>query len=273
MIVLCPHCRSQQNIVQSGIFNCQHCGAAMSVSQEAIIAHKMNPDSTKKHKITPMIILFILLFFTLAAASGFYVWKNWKTYFPDHALKYVPENAEIIIYGNAKTFFDNKLYKIAQKNGLIPTEVTSGIKEALGIGKPEELSGSIVLWGNAKSEMEDAYILVVFDNAWADKFCQNADNENIIKINSHTVLLSLSGKKITVQPEFKNSLARQIDPNAVLAIGVSQKTWQYLVNHEENKDSAKMKNLATAGDLIVEMFLNDERIQIRGNLDISQIKE
>ena len=273
MIVLCPHCRSKQTVVQSGVFNCQSCGVPMTVSQEAIIAGKQKTASGKKNKINFPTIFRLILFYVVIAVSAFYVWKNWETYFPEHALKYVPENAEIVIYGNTKTFFENKLFKIAQENGLIPPEVTNEIKENLGIGKPEELSGSIVFWGNADGEMGSAYLLIVFDKALADNFCKNANNENITKINSHTVLISFAGKKTSVQPEFKNSLARQINPNAALAIGVSQKAWQKFINHQDNIYSGRMKNLTTAGDLIVEMFLNDERIRIRGNLDISQIKE
>lgn len=70
----------------------------------------------------------------------------------EKTLKYVPEDADIVVYLNTTKLYDSKAWELLEDNDVFKKEILNSIKDEIGIKKLEDSPFTAVFWGKMKGE-------------------------------------------------------------------------------------------------------------------------
>ena len=222
----------------------------------------------------------------------------------ENSLEFVPEDAQIIVYGNTKAVLDSKIWDMLKENKTFQKELMDELKEMLGVKEIDEVSGNIALWADSVEEAEKGKFnaVVVLDEGNAEEIysaikkqlkkgagyvkeekmdkhdllvVKNSEESkrtqfSILLVNSR-VLHVCFGDTISsvIDNDSDNDTACSIDQDAVFAAAGTPDLWASLIKQSGVGEHVKVKDLGAG---IIEFFMTKNEIEVKAKLDISDLE-
>ncbi|MBE6359808.1 MAG: hypothetical protein E7057_11285 [Lentisphaerae bacterium] len=222
----------------------------------------------------------------------------------ENSLEFVPEDAQIIVYGNTKAVFDSKIWDMLKENKTFQKELLENLKDMLGVKEIDEVSGNIALWADSVKEADKGKFeaVVVLDEGNAeeifsaikkqfkeqgldvkesdvdkkDMLIVKASSESkavmysIVCVNSRVLHIAMGSEiDAVIDNDSDNDTACSIDQDAVFAAAGTPELWASIVKQSGVEEEVKVKDLGAG---IVEVFMTKSEIEVKAKLDISDLE-